>query len=161
MRRQVSPHLAPYIAFGATGSEAINTELNLRFRWISQMHGPILKPKLRIYMVAQLAAFVSDMCKRTTDQMAHQYVLFRCTKNWSIYKTSEEWIDWCRKCNAGESGTASFYIQDREVYAKRLAKWENAPGANRKDVKVHPKAHALPAEPGFADSAVWETQRSA
>ena len=140
MRRQISPHLAPYIAVGTTGSEAINAELKLWFRGIFQLRGPILKLKLRIFMVAKLVAFASAMYKKTTNQMTHQYVLFRCTKNWGIFKTSGEWDDWCRKCNEGESGMARPHMQDRAVYATRLAKWKKKKGACGEKQKVLKRA---------------------
>ena len=126
MRRQVSRRLLPYIAVGTTGSEAINAELKTWFRGVFQLHGPILKLKLRIFQVAKLVAFSAAMYKKTTHQMTQQYVLSRCTKESGLFESSEEWEDWCRRTNSDQVPPSRHFMVDREVFASRLAKWKKA-----------------------------------
>ena len=99
IRRNLSPKLRPFVAVGATGSEAINAELKLWFRGIFQIHGPILRLKLRISQVAKLKAFVSAMYRKTTHQAKQQIVLLRSTKKWCVFDTTHEWDTWCGECN--------------------------------------------------------------
>ena len=98
----------------------------MRLRGIFQIHGPILKLKLRIPQVAKLASFAAAMYKKTTHQMAQQYVLFRRTEEWAIFGASEEWCDWCRKCNRNGDPPNGHFMADRDVYAGRLSKWPKA-----------------------------------
>ena len=96
------------------------------FRGISQLHGPILKLKPRIFQVAKLVSFAAAMYKKTTHQMKQQYVLSRCTKEWAIFGTSEEWCDWCLKCNSDGNPPGSHFMADRDVYAGILSKRKKA-----------------------------------
>ena len=120
----VSPKIAPFIAVGTTGSEAINAELKLWFRGIFQMHGPILKLKLRIFQVAKLSAFVSAMYKKTTRQIKQQRVLARCIKRRRIFSSEEEWGAWCEEQNAEGPHRRSNFTKERDEYANRLAAWK-------------------------------------
>ena len=124
MRRMVSPNVAPFIAVGTTGSEAINAELKLWFRGIFQMHGPILRLKLRIFQIAKLSAFVSAMYKKTTHQIKQQRVLARCIKRRRIFSTEEEWAAWCEAKDAEGPQPRSDFMKERDEYAKRLADWK-------------------------------------
>ena len=128
MRRMVSPKIAPFIAVGTTGSEAINAELKLWFRGIFQIHGPILELKLRIFQIAKLSAFVSAMYNKTTHQIKQQRVLARCIKKRRLFSTEEEWRAWCEEQNASGSKSRSNFMKKRDEYAARLASWKKKNG---------------------------------
>ena len=124
MRRMVSPKLAPFIAVGTTGSEAINAEIKQWPRGIFQIHGPIMKLKLRIFQIAKLSAFVSAMYKKTTHQIKQQRVLARCIKKRRIFSTEEEWCAWCEDQNAGGHQPRSNFMKERDAYSRRLSAWK-------------------------------------
>ena len=121
MRRMVSPKLAPLIAVGTTGSEAINAEIKQWPRCIFQIHGPIMRLKLRIFQIAKLSAFVSAMYKKTTHQIKQQRVLARCIKKRRIFSTEEEWCAWCAGQNAGGHQPRSNFMKERDAYSGRLS----------------------------------------
>ena len=57
IRRAISPHLVPHMAFGTTGSEALNAEVKRWFSHINQMHASVLRLKVRVFQLCNLAAF--------------------------------------------------------------------------------------------------------
>ena len=126
VRRNLSPKLRPFVDVGNTGSEAINAELKLWFRGVFQIHGPILRLKLRIFQVAKLKAFVSAMYRKTTHQVKQQIVLLRPTKKWGVFDTTDEWNTWCGESNVEGVFSKSIYMQNRDVYAQRLSEWKKS-----------------------------------
>ena len=98
-----------------TASEAINAELKLWLRGISQIRGPIMKLKLRISQIAKLSAFVSAMYKKTTRQMQQQ-VLARCIKKRRAFSAAEEWDARREEQNVGWSQSRVDLMKDRDEY---------------------------------------------
>ena len=54
---EISPHLVDHMAFGKTGSEALNSEVKRRFAHINQMRASVLRLHLRVFQLCNMAAF--------------------------------------------------------------------------------------------------------
>ena len=92
IRMAISPHLVAHMAFGTTGSEALNSEVNRWFSHINQMRATVLMLKLRVFQLCNLAAFCSDMYNKTIAQVRKPLVLSRLKSKWKFFG---EWEDWC------------------------------------------------------------------
>ena len=164
VRRNLSPKLRPFVDVGNTGSEAINAELKLWFRGVFQIHGPILRLKLRIFQVAKLKAFVSAMYRKTTHQVKQQIVLLRPTKKWGVFDTTDEWNTRCGESNVEGVFPKSIYMRSRDVYSQRLSEWKkknDVKTQNSKKVKRAPREHRVGSRRGRALDGMADFKRRA
>ena len=132
IRRRISNEMIEFMAFGTTGSEAVNAELKAWFGRIVSMHAPILRLKLRIFHVCKLSAFCSAKYNATTVQERHPMVMARVIGEFEAF--SDEWVEWCDGQPGRSSGNTPELMETRKKHAIRRANWASLQNnANRKD----------------------------
>ena len=131
IRMAISPHLADHMAFGTTGSEALNAEIKRWFSGVVQMHASILKLKLRVFHLRSLIAFCSAMYNRTIVQVRKPLVVSRRKSKWSFFGN---WADWCATKNDADvigklgdeslNGDGSCLMGDMANDARVISEWK-------------------------------------
>ena len=84
IRKEIDHPILEFMAVGATGSEALNSELKHRSAGINQLHASTMRLKLRVSQLSKLLAFSSAMYDRTAVQMRQCVVLARVLKTWRL-----------------------------------------------------------------------------
>ena len=123
IRRRIRCDMGEFMAFGATGSDAVNRELKGWFDRIMQLHAPMLRLKLRIFQVSKLMAFCSARYNETTVQERQPVVLRRQLNDWEI---CDNWSDWRSEQDPCEIPGKNAQMQTRDAHASRLAGWKRA-----------------------------------
>ena len=84
IRKEIGPSIQEFMDVGATGSEALNSEMKHWFAGINKLHASTMRLKLRVPHLSKLLAFSSAMYDRTAVQMRQCVVLARVLKTWRL-----------------------------------------------------------------------------
>ena len=134
IRRRVRKDLLEFMAFGTTGSEAVNAELKAWFGRVVHIHAPILRLKLRIFQVSKLMAFCSAKYNETTSQERQSMVM--CSVIRDLETFSSEWDSWRDEQRASEAPNKNQHMETRKAHAERLASWKRIMGNTVKKDKA-------------------------
>ena len=92
IRRIIRKDLLEFMAFGTTGSEAVNSEIKAWFGRIVNIHAPILRLKLRIFHAAKLMAFCSAKYNEATSHERQGTVMCSVIRGAETFRG--EWDRW-------------------------------------------------------------------
>ena len=151
IRMSISPHLADHMAFGTTGSEAMNSEVKRWFAQINQMRASVLRLKLRVFQLCNLAAFCSAMYNKTIRQVRKPLVLSRLKSNWKFFG---RWADWCASRNNGDAvnrnrddvwyGDGCNLMEEMAEDARLIDEWkESRENPGRRGVRKRPRKQTV------------------
>ena len=79
----ISPSLVDHMAFGATGSDAMNGATKRWFCGVVQMNASFLRLKLRVFHLRNMSAFRSAMYNKTIAHVRNPLVFIRENPNGS------------------------------------------------------------------------------
>ena len=121
IRRPISRGLLEFMAFGATGSEAVNAELKSWFGRVVNIHAPIISLELRIFHFCKLDSFCSARYNAATAQERHPMVMAIFLGGFA--SSSGEWDRRCDEQPERSSGNTPPLMETRTKHAIRLAEW--------------------------------------
>ena len=80
----ISPNLVGRMGFWTTGTDEMNSEISRFFANTVQMRASVLRLKLRVFELCNMATFRSDMHNKTSAQVRMPLALIRWKAKWNF-----------------------------------------------------------------------------
>ena len=121
IRRSIRDDVGELVAFGTTGTEAVNREPKGWFGRIMHLRDPTMRRKLRILRLSMFTSPFSARYGSKTAQERHPVALRRQLNDWEI---CDNWSDWCSERDPWPMPYKNAQMKTRDTHASRLAEWK-------------------------------------